>query len=438
MTARRLLVPALVLGAILRAVALPTPGTRDMTIWKVWSFAASHDLTGVYGVGGSPPERRLLHWQGDSLSVDYPPIALAELALVGQIYEQRHPLFEDSNALNVAVKLPGLAAEIALVALVLTWGRRRFGPDVAAWTAAAIWVNPAVLLVGPVLGYLDLQTAVPAVLALAAAWCGAGWLSGALAAAAVLTKPQALFVCPVIAIALLADDRRRWRALAEAAAGAGLVAGVVLTPYLVRGAWANLVQAIGRLGTHDMLSAQSANVWWIFTWILRVLDVAGEWGWRGALTQQVRILAISRAVALGYPNPRLVGSLLVAGALAWAAWRARAARPLADLAALAGWSAWAYAVLGAQVHENHLFLAVPFFAIAAGADRRYRAPFWWVTAIVTLNLLLFYGLGRDQPSLVERSWTGIDASVLLAFVNVGVFVWIGLRKTEDFEVKAEN
>ena len=397
-----------------------------MTIWKVWTFAATHDLTGAYGVGGSPPERRVLHWQGEELSVDYPPLTLAELAVTGRFYERRHPLFEDSNAFNVAVKLPGLAAEIALVILILTLGRRRFGADAAAWTTLALWLNPAVLLDGPVLGYLDMQMAVPAVLALVAAWAGAGWLAGALAAIAVLTKPQALFVCPVIAAAAVASDRRL-RVAAQAAFAAALTAVVVLVPFLVRGAWANFVQAMSRLGTHDMLSAQASNAWWIFTWILRVLDVAGEWGWRGALTQEVRILAISRAIALGYPNPRLVGGVLVAGALTWAAWRARRLRSLGGLATLAGWSAYAYAVLAAQVHENHLFLAVPFLCIAAGLNRRFARPLWWVSAILTVNLLLFYGLGRDQPTLLERSWTGIDASVLLAFVNVGVFVWMTAR-----------
>jgi len=47
----------------------------------------------------------------------------------------------------------------------------------------------------------------------------------------------------------------------------------------------------------------------------------------------------------------------------------------------------------------------------------------WLTAILMLNLLLFYGLGRGMPALVERRWTGVDASVLLAFVNVGVLAW---------------
>jgi hypothetical protein len=427
----------LILGSALRLAALPLPGTGDVDIWKLWSFGARHDLTGVYGVGGSPPERRLLHWQGAENTVNYPPVAMAELAVVGRLYEVRHPFFEDSSSLTAAVKLPGVAAEALLIALALTWGRRRFGADAASRAARVLALNPAMLLTGSVLGYIDALAAVPVVVALFAAWAGAGWLAGALATIAVLTKPQAIFVCPVIGVALVAagyrlqaagnTSARGLRPPLQAVAAAFFVSAAVLLPYALRGAWPNLTQALGRLATHDMLSANAANVWWIFTWVLRVLDVAGEWGWRGALMQETKILAISRAIALGYPNARTIGSVLVAAACAWAAWQARRAASAAALAALAGWSAWAYALLAAQVHENHLYLAVPFFIAAAALDRRYAAAMWWVSGIFTLNLLLFYGLGRGMPWPVERRWTGIDASVLLAVVNVAVFIWATVR-----------
>jgi hypothetical protein len=259
------------------------------------------------------------------------------------------------------------------------------------------------------------------------AYAGPAWLAGALAAVAVLTKAQPIFLMPVLAAVLLRSTPAGLGRFGRAAAGAAVVAGAVLLPFVARGAWANLVQAIGRLAKQDMLSGNAANVWWIFTWVLRVLDVAGEWGWRRALTQEVHILAISRAIALGYPNPRVVGLALVAAAIGWAVWQSRRSIPLSSAAALSGWCAYAYALLMTQVHENHLYLAVPFFVLAAGLDRAYRPILWAESAIVTTNLLLFYGLGRGLPRVLERSWTGIDASVLLALGNVIVFLWATRR-----------
>ena len=421
---RRLLVPGLILGALLRVGTLPLGGTGDVVIWKVWSFAATSDLTGVYGVGGSPPERRVLHWQDEAMTVDYPPVTFYELAAAGHLYRWLHPMFEDSPTLTVLVKLPGVIAELLLVALVLSWGRRRFGGDAAAWTALALWLNPALLLNGPVLGYLDAQMAIPAAIAVTAASAGWGALAGVVAAIAVLTKAQAVFVMPVIAVLLYwRSPSQRWRLPALAAIAGAATSCLLVLPYVVRGAWANLVQAVGRLAAQDMISAQGVNVWWIFTWVVRVFDMLPDWGWWRSLTQEVRILQISVAIDVGYPNARVIGLLLVSGAIAWAMWRARRVSSLAGAAALAAWCAYAYMLLAAQVHENHLYLTVPLLAIAAGLAPRYRRIFWSVSVIAALNLYLFYGWSPGHPPVIYRHWTIIDMTVVLSFVNVGVFVW---------------
>ena len=423
-SARRLLVPGLIAGALIRVLLMPLLGTGDVDIWKVWTFAASYSPTSVYGVGGHPTERRLLKWQGIEMVVDYPPVTIAELGLVGRLYRSVHPLFEDSKTLNAFIKLPGVVAEALAIAAILTVGRRKWGPDVASWMALAFWLNPGVLIDGPILGYLDAQMAIPAAMALVAASIGPAWLAGVLAAVAVLTKAQAVFVLPMlVAVLVRSNGGVQLGRLAAAGTGAAVTSALVVLPYIVRGAWANLTQALGRLAMHDSLSANNANIWWIFTWILRVNDVWGEWGGRRALTQNLRILAISRTIELGYPNPRTIGLILVGGAVAFALWRARRPLTLAAAAALSGWCAYAYTVLAAQVHENHLYLAIPFFTIAAALDRRYRGPMWIVAAMLTVNLMLFYGLGRELPMPLDRGWTGIDMSVILACANVVAFIW---------------
>jgi Gpi18-like mannosyltransferase len=423
MSARRLLLAGLLAGCVLRALILPLPGTGDVVIWKVWSFAGANDLTAMYGIGGTPPEHRLLHWQGEAMTVDYPPLSLAELAIAGRLYRLIRPEFQDGRLLNIAVKLPGLGAELAWLAWLWFIGRRALGDAAAAWAMLATWLNPAILIDGSTLGYLDMQMAVPLLLAVIAAVRKRSGLAGVLIAIAVLTKAQALFAAPAV-IAIVAWHRTpRWRALAETALAGALTTAVVVMPFAARGAWSNLTQALSRLAVHDMLSAQAANAWWIFTWILRVIDVGPEWGWWRALTQEVRILAISRSIALGYPNARTAGLMVVAVCLAWVCLRMRRGVSVATASACAAWSMYAYALFAAQVHENHLAPAVLLLVPAAACERRYRGVFWTLTGIVSLNLYLFYGLGDGWPSLIPRSATIVDASVVLAFISLITFAW---------------
>ncbi len=423
MASRRVLAAALVAGLLVRALALPLPGTGDVVIWKVWSFAASNDLTSTYGIGGSPPERRALHWRGEAMTVDYPPVALAELAVAGRLYRLWSPAFDDGRMLNVAVKLPGLVAELAFCIWLLWWGREVIGDTAVSWLAIAFWLNPAVLIDNSVLGYLDMQMAVPLAIAVAAAWRGRTAVAACLLMMAILPKAQALFVAPVVVVAALRQSATKLTSLAEMTGAAVATVAAAFVPFVARGAWTNVVQALSRLAAHDMLSAQAANIWWIFTWVLRVLDVGEEWGWRRALTQDVRILAITRAVALGYPNARVVGLLLVAALTFWglvAIWR-RPSFPI--VAATSAWTMYAYAMFAAQVHENHLAPAVVLLAPAAAAEPRLRGVFWTLSAIVTLNLYLFYGFGDGWPPLISRQVTYVDASVVLAAVSLGTFVW---------------
>ena len=45
---------AIVLGLLIRLATIPLPGNDDVFVWKLWSYAATNDLTGMYGVGGTP------------------------------------------------------------------------------------------------------------------------------------------------------------------------------------------------------------------------------------------------------------------------------------------------------------------------------------------------------------------------------------------------
>ena len=150
-----------------------------------------------------------------------------------------------------------------------------------------------------------------------------------------------------------------------------------------------MIQAVRRLNAHDMLSGEATNMWWIVTWLVRGVDGAPDFGWWGALTKPVRILSITRFIELGYPNARLIGATIVIAAVVWAAVRAWRARSDAALVLAAAWAVFAYATFQVQVHENHLLLAVPLAAIAAGLDRRLTGVMVGISAIVALNMYVF-------------------------------------------------
>ena len=206
----------LIAGILLRAVALPGPGTGDLTVWKVWSYnAARHGVGSMYGVGGTPVERRELEYAGAKATVDYPPLALIELGAAGQAYRAwSGRRFPNATPLNAFVKLPGIAAEIGLALLLFAIVRPQLGVDAARLAVASYWINPAALFDASILGYLDPQYVLPAVAAVAAAASGWPAAAGALIAAAILTKAQGVFIAPADTMTSrwqrMTRDRRRW------------------------------------------------------------------------------------------------------------------------------------------------------------------------------------------------------------------------------------
>jgi hypothetical protein len=418
----------MLLGALVRVVVLPLPGTIDVQTQKLWSYGAATDVTGIYGVGGTPPERRLVHWLDLYGPVDYPPFAMLELAVVGRVYHAIDPAYADSTLLTILVKAPGLIAELLFVVALLTWGPRILDDAAARWAAVAFWLNPAVWFSGSALGYVDAQGAVPAALALLAAATGRAGVAGALMAVAAGTKPQTIYLLPIVAATVFrGGGGAGWRKLARAALWGLVATAAIVAPFVIRGAGDNMIQGVSRLLQHNMLSATAPNVGWILTWLLRVWHAVPDMGWAGALGLEIRILQISRVIELGYPDPRPIAAYLTFIVIAAASWRAIRSQSLTEIAALGALSIYAYSMIGIPVHENHFYPALPLFAVAAAGRVPMRAVYWITSAIFTLNLYLFYGLGRGWPPSIGRGWTYIDFSVLLAAVNVVVFVWAAIR-----------
>jgi hypothetical protein len=205
-----------------------------------------------------------------------------------------------------------------------------------------------------------------------------------------------------------------------------LTTALIVGPVVAAGAGRNMIGALQSLTRHDMLSANACNVWWIVGYVLRATYAMRDMGVWNAFTMPTKILAISRTIEIGYPNPRVIGTVLAGGSMCWGLWTARHARDPFLIAAAAAFLVHSYATLSAQVHENHLFAAVPLLVIAGAGRPRYRPVMWTVSAIFALNLNMFYGISEYiQGYAIPRSLTVIDATVILALVNCASFVWHG-------------
>lgn len=427
---RRTLGLLLLAGLLARLPLLGHDGTPDVMSWKLWMFGAASDLTAVYGVGGHPPERHMIHWGdfvGGTGATDYPPLSLSEWAIAGRIYARFDPSFANGPALNAATKIPTLLIELTFLWAMLTWGRRVLGDGVAEWGALAFWLNPATWYCDAPLGYVDAAMALPAALAMLLLVDRRPLAAGVLAAAAVLTKLQPVFLAPVMIGVALGPSPRRWRTFGLAIAGAIGCAVLILLPFALRGALPNVINSVSRAMQQDALSAYGANVGWVGDWLLRFRMGIPDVGWHRALTLQNGVLNLQRLQELGYPHVRVIATTIVLVAVAWAGRRASRGVSAAGAFALAGWSVYAYVMFAATVHENHLYLALPLFAIAAAAAPSLRAPYWTVSAIFALNIYLFYGLGGTWAPLIDRRWTFIDLSVLLGVANIAAFVWTTRR-----------
>ncbi len=399
----------------------------------------------LYGVGGTPPERRVVTLHDAGTTVDYPPLALVELGIAGRMYRWlHHGEYPDGTPLIVAVKVPVLIADVTMLVLLMFGLRPLLGASRARWAALAYWLNPAILLDGAILGYLDPLFIVPACGALIAAAYGWAFVAGAGAVAACLTKPQAVVLVPAIGYAVWRGHERdsesrgsRVRQTVRACAGAAVMGGVGLAPVLRAGALPNFLQAIGRLGQHDLLSGNACNLWWIVGYLLRASYSMHDMGAWAAFTTPTKILAISRVVEIGYPNPRVVGLSLAAAAAAWALWTARHTRDIWSATALAGFLVHSYATLAAQVHENHLFAAVPLLGLAAAGRPRMVPVFVAVSAIFAVNLNLFYGISEDIGYALPRTVTIVDATVVLAVANCAVLAWHAAVFSRECSTAAE-
>lgn len=438
-TARVRFALLLALGLLVRLATLSLPGTFDVEIQKGWAAqAATAGLSGIYGPSDDELRQRahergrstlgyLLHerlpyttftWQNSAeFFVDYPPGSLIVLWAAGSLYRLFDAELSNTPAFNAVINLAPLLGSIAIA-----WLLWRSSREHGRLRALAFWLNPAVLLAAPVLGYQDTIFGAFALAAVLALQARRPVLASALTVAAGLVKPQGVLLVPLLLVVLARESG--WTERLRAAAVGLATAALIFAPWWAGGHLLSALDGCRRpLGQHT-LAPLGLNVWWIAGWVM-------QWSRHGPwpLASIVPIAGFTRWAGF---DPRSVARPLVLAATAGVVWLlARAPRDDRRFLALGlVLQVHAYALLATSVHENHTFLAVIVAPLLLGAWRGAGRVHAALSAFLFANLFLMDGIGRKLVRLRElRAWrasTGVDLSVLVAAAHVLLVVALGV------------
>jgi hypothetical protein len=329
------------------------------------------------------------------------------------------PLFEREN---VAAKLPAVLGDVLATLLLLAGLRRR--PSHALIAAAAYWALPVSWLSSAVLGYFDGAVAALVLGALLAAAAGASVRTGLWFAAAALVKPTSFLMAPATVGALRAAGGSLGRAI-----GIGIArATAAFAPFVLAGTFTTAIVHLRGMFFQERLAGGYPSLWLL----IQTLFVSG---WPAA-GERAPLLRLSE---IGFPAAWIANLLLLVALAALVRIQSRQ-RSGASFLHLAALFCFCYGMLATGVHENHphpLFLLM----LATGfPTRRLRALWAGASAVYVVNMLMMSGIGRFhglrfvaiEPlarwANAARTALGFDATLLLAAINLAIFVayWRGL------------
>jgi hypothetical protein len=386
-----LFIGVLLVGVIIRIGVFDVPGTHDVDYFRGWS-------RGTWDLGiqkAYPPYpckiRRLT--EEYNLPITYPPGTAYYLSVMGGIFQVLPRRLQTTEVLTGFVKLPTCLFELlGALALYFYVGKRR-GERQKTLVFTAYWLNPAVILAGPILGYQDGVATSLVCISLLFALDSLVIPAAVLFVAALLVKQLALFAFPVLFVFFVRSAKRPQGLIAIAAMP--LTAAFILAPYLISGRIVDIFSFLRSVSIHHGLSLNALNSWWIVSSFIQARDqmVAGipfvrqifdiKLGYMDAQTDVYHLIA--RVCYVGFT---LVNLLFLF-------WRSHSRNAYVFATAM---QYYGYFMLMTGVHENHLIFILPFAALLIFESKELRYLFYGLSFMVFINLYWFYGLtGAGEP-----------------------------------------
>jgi len=431
----------LLAGLAIRLALLWMPGTEDMYFFRTWgALALRSGIVNVYTwkdevtldaifMKRQGVDVRLRTTQpteiGPAVGVpDYPPgnILFLELS-AGLCRLLQGGALRAGYLLNACLNLLPVLFSLAAAMAVWLFAERKGAPHAGA-AIAALWLNPALILTSPVLGYQDPIFAFWGLLALMSFHRGRHTASALFLALSCLTKPQGVFIVPVLAAAYWAEGG--WKLLARGTTRFLVFLLIPLLPYVVAGRLLAPVAAMARGAVFPALSAQTVNVWWLAGPTAQSLAAGAVAPFLGKIEMipQGDFRALAGFDPIWLSLPALVVFTLVN--LYWLVVELRAGNRRAIFWA-AALEVYGYTMLALFVHENHLYAFFVYAApLLATRDGLVPRVYWGLSAIYALNLYLFDGFGQGINAFNQwvRILPGFDWTILLSLVNFVIFIMV--------------
>ena len=301
--------------------------------------------------------------------ISYMPVLVGVFGALGRLV----PAFAvagDASSVDVriALKIPSLLGELAILAGLLTLLRPR--PTLAVAASLAVLLVPAAWYLSAWWGQLDAIYVAFCLWAAILASRDRHWLFAVVLGLAMMTKPQALF----LAVPFAGYAIGRWGARRATLVGLVSIAVAVATwlPFLPYGGVTDYLRGVDSYqnGVFPVLSVQAWNPWWLLQ-----VSFAGN------------ALVSDSTPLLGPLTPRYIGIVMTAVAeLVLFATLLRRATPERLFVALAGATLAAFCLM-TSMHERYAYAALVF--LAPLLNRRTVQVVWaGLAAAVSLNVVM--------------------------------------------------
>jgi hypothetical protein len=404
---------ALALATVVAYFSLHDGGTSDVQVFLDWG---RHAFT--HGIATGYETERY---------IDYPPLA----------YVVFYAVTAFSSDFGIA---PNITLKWLL--LVCLWVSTVF-LLIQTRNSILVFVFQAVLILNATrLGYVDILPIAFLILAIWALQCKRLFRFAAFYTVACLLKWQSLVLGPFLAVYVLdvswsatkGFDRRRLLFLKTLLPDLVLPASMILIPIALVFGSAPLDSLYLGL-KNPVISGQAANFGWVLTYLLGVSSP----GLLGPLPDDGRVAMVwcREWDCMLFMRLMKATFFLIYGLILIRFFR-QPVRTLESLLAYTCLGFLTYIVLSSGVHENHLMLIIPLLAALASFDRRFLPDFLYWSVSGNLNMFMFYGWSGSEIAGSRPLIAGLDATVWLALLNGGMYLWFLVRTVKIFELRSSR